>query len=42
VGFISNPDESAKLRTRAYREKVADAVVDGIRAFRGESPRAGR
>jgi len=42
VGFISNPDESAKLRTRAYREKVADAVVNGIRAFRGESPRAGR
>jgi N-acetylmuramoyl-L-alanine amidase len=42
VGFISHEDESAKLRTRAYRDRIADAVVDGIRAFRTETRRASR
>jgi N-acetylmuramoyl-L-alanine amidase len=42
VGFISHDAEAAKLRTRAYREKIADAVAEGIGAFRGESRRASR
>ena len=42
VGFISNEGEAAKLRTRAYREKIADAVAEGISAFRGETRRASR
>ncbi|HEX9241958.1 MAG TPA: N-acetylmuramoyl-L-alanine amidase [Anaeromyxobacter sp.] len=42
VGFISNEAEAAKLRTRAYREKIADAVAEGISAFRGETRRASR
>ncbi len=42
VGFISHPEEAAKLRTRAYRDRIADAVVEGILAFRGERPRASR
>jgi N-acetylmuramoyl-L-alanine amidase len=42
VGFISNEAEAAKLRTRAYREKIADAVAEGIAAFRGETRRASR
>jgi N-acetylmuramoyl-L-alanine amidase len=42
VGFISNEEESAKLRTRDYREKIAAAVADGVKAFRGETRRAAR
>ena len=42
VGFISHEDEGRKLRTREYQEKVADAVMDGIRAFRTETRRASR
>ncbi len=42
VGFISHPEESARLRTRAYRDRIADAVSDGIRAFRAETRRASR
>ncbi len=42
VGFISNEDEGRKLRTRDYQEKIADAVMDGIKAFRTETRRASR
>src|SRR5512142_136843 len=40
VGFISHEDEGRKLRTREYQEKVAEAVVDGIRTFRSETRHA--
>jgi N-acetylmuramoyl-L-alanine amidase len=42
VGFISHDDEGRKLRTRDYQERVAEAVVDGIRTFRSETKRASR
>jgi N-acetylmuramoyl-L-alanine amidase len=42
VGFISHEDEGRKLRTREYQDRVADAVADGIRAFRNETRRASR
>jgi N-acetylmuramoyl-L-alanine amidase len=42
VGFISNEAEAARLRRREYRDQIADAVADGIRAFRGETRRASR
>ncbi len=42
VGFISHEDEGRKLRTREYQEKVAEAVVDGIKAFRSETRHARR
>jgi N-acetylmuramoyl-L-alanine amidase len=42
VGFISHEEEAAKLRTREYRERIADAVAEGIRAFRNETRRASR
>jgi N-acetylmuramoyl-L-alanine amidase len=42
VGFISHEAEAAKLRTRAYRDRVADALAEGIRAFRAETLRASR
>ncbi len=42
LGFISHGDEGRRLATREYQEKVADAVVDGIRAFRTETRHARR
>ena len=42
VGFISHEDEGRKLRTREYQERVADAVLEGIRTFRAETRRASR
>jgi N-acetylmuramoyl-L-alanine amidase len=42
VGFISHDGEAARLRTRAYRDRIADAVAEGVRAFRAESRRASR
>ena len=30
TGFISNPGEAAKLKTRSYQKKMADAVYKGI------------
>ena len=42
VGFISHEGEAARLRTRAYRDRIADAVAEGVRAFRTESRRASR
>jgi N-acetylmuramoyl-L-alanine amidase len=42
VGFISHADESRKLRSGAYQERIAEAVVEGVRAFRAEAARASR
>jgi N-acetylmuramoyl-L-alanine amidase len=42
VGFISHEAESARLRTRAYQDRAAQAIADGIAAFRGETRRASR
>ena len=42
VGFISHEEEARRLRTREYQEKIAAAVVEGIRAYRAESRRASR
>lgn len=33
VGFISNPDEEAKLRTPDYRDQVAEAISGAVREF---------
>jgi N-acetylmuramoyl-L-alanine amidase len=42
VGFISHEEDAAKLRTREYRDRIADAVADGVRLFRTETRRASR
>lgn len=42
VGFISHEEESRKLASRAYQERIAEAVADGVRAFRAETRRASR
>jgi len=33
TAFISNPEEERKLRTRAYQQKLAKAMMNGIRKY---------
>ena len=33
VGYITNADDAARLRTTAYRESLVDAVVDAVGTF---------
>lgn len=30
IGYLSNPDEDAKLQTEEYRQKIADGITEGI------------
>ena len=39
---LNNPDDRRLLRTRAYREKVAEALVDALIDFYGGSASNGR
>jgi N-acetylmuramoyl-L-alanine amidase len=34
TSFISNPDDEARLATADYRQKLADAIVNAVRAYR--------
>jgi N-acetylmuramoyl-L-alanine amidase len=34
TAFISNPEDEARLATADFRQKMADAIVNAIRAFR--------
>jgi N-acetylmuramoyl-L-alanine amidase len=34
VSFISNPDGEVRLNTADYRQRLADAIVNAVRAFR--------
>jgi N-acetylmuramoyl-L-alanine amidase len=38
TAFISNPAEEAKLRDERYRERLVDALVDGIRRYFDKNP----
>ena len=38
AAFISNPEEEAKLRTTAYQESIADAIMNGIRKYFANNP----
>ena len=38
TAFISNPEEEAKLRNLDYQEKLADAVMTGIRHYFAKNP----
>ncbi|KQP22588.1 N-acetylmuramoyl-L-alanine amidase [Pseudorhodoferax sp. Leaf267] len=38
TAFISNPDEEAKLRSEAYQDDLADAIMRGIRAYFAKNP----
>lgn len=36
--FISNPDEEKKLKSEAYQEKMADAILSGIKRYFAQNP----
>ncbi|MYM23310.1 AMIN domain-containing protein [Duganella sp. FT135W] len=38
TAFISNPEEEAKLLDEAYQNKLADAIVTGIRSYFAKNP----
>ena len=38
TAFISNPEEEAKLLDEAYQNKMADAIVKGIRRYFAKNP----
>ncbi|CAN7557521.1 N-acetylmuramoyl-L-alanine amidase [Pseudoduganella sp. LjRoot289] len=38
TAFISNPEEEAKLKDNDYQDKLADAVVKGIRQYFAKNP----
>ncbi|HSV50473.1 MAG TPA: N-acetylmuramoyl-L-alanine amidase, partial [Burkholderiaceae bacterium] len=38
TAFISNPEEEAKLRSDAYQDQLADAVMRGIRRYFANNP----
>jgi N-acetylmuramoyl-L-alanine amidase len=42
LGFISHAEESAKLRDPAYQDRIADAIAQGVAAFRTQAKRASR
>jgi N-acetylmuramoyl-L-alanine amidase len=38
TAFISNPDEEEKLRSAAYQDNLADALMKGIKAYFARNP----
>ncbi len=42
LGFVSHEADAAKLVTRSYQERIAEAIAEGIAAFRGDTRRAQR
>lgn len=38
TAFISNPEEEAKLRSSAYQEQLADALLRGIKLYFAKNP----
>ena len=38
VGFISNPEEERRLNDDAYQNKMADAVLSGIKRYFAANP----
>jgi len=38
LGFVSNPEEEQRLRSPAYQHVLAQAIVDGIKAYRLGAP----
>jgi N-acetylmuramoyl-L-alanine amidase len=42
TAFISNPEEEAQLRDKAYRERLADALATGIKRYFARHPPLGR
>jgi N-acetylmuramoyl-L-alanine amidase len=42
TAFISNPDEERKLINPAYQEKLADAILSGIKRYFANNPPVSR
>jgi N-acetylmuramoyl-L-alanine amidase len=42
TAFISNPDEEKKLKDHAYQDKLADAILAGIKRYFANNPPAAR
>ncbi len=42
TAFISNPEEEAKLGDEAYQDKLASAIVDGIKRYFASNPATAR
>ena len=40
TGFISNPEEASKLKTRKYQKQMANAIYKGVRSWFVEHPPA--
>ncbi len=38
TAFISNPDEEKKLKSNAYQEQMADAILAGIKRYFAQNP----
>jgi N-acetylmuramoyl-L-alanine amidase len=38
TAFISNPDEEKRLNNEAYQDKLARAILDGIRDYFAKHP----
>ena len=38
TAFISNPDEEKRLKSNAYQDKMADAILAGIKRYFGQNP----
>lgn len=38
TAFISNPEEEKKLRDDAYQDKMADAVLNGVKTYFAQNP----
>ena len=38
TAFISNPDEEEKLKSDAYQEQLADAIMRGIGRYFAKNP----
>jgi len=38
TAFISNPQEEKRLKDTAYQEKLADAILQGIRNYLAQNP----
>jgi N-acetylmuramoyl-L-alanine amidase len=37
IGFITNAEEEERLKDGAYRDKIADAIIDSVAAFKERS-----
>ncbi len=38
TAFISNPDEERKLKDEAYQDKMAHAIISGIKRYFAKNP----